>query len=52
MATKARELQSNPRAAQPYARPDMTGRISHSELWQRMQERWKPGMRVWVEFTK
>lgn len=47
---KARELSANARAAQPYVKPDMTGRVSHSDLWERARRRWRPGIRVWVEF--
>jgi hypothetical protein len=37
VTTKAKELIANPRAAQPYRAPDMTGRITHSEVWAIMQ---------------
>lgn len=47
---KARELQPDPRRAQPYTKPDMTGRITHSDLWTRMNTRWQPGTRTWVQF--
>ena len=49
---KARELSDNPRTAQPYMKPDMTGRVTHSEVWQRAMKRWKPGMRIVVEFDR
>lgn len=49
---KAKELDANAHHAQPYVKPDMTGRVTHSEVWRRMQTRWEPGMRCWVSFGK
>lgn len=48
---KAKELDANAHHAQPYVAPDMRGRVTHAEVWRRAQERWKPGMRVTVEFS-
>lgn len=39
MTTKARELQADPRRAQPYRPPDMAGRVRHDTLWERAKAR-------------
>lgn len=52
MGKKARELNANLHRMTEYKKQDMTGRVSHSQVWERAMKRWKPGMRVTVEFDK
>lgn len=50
MPSKAKELSNNPLHRPAYRAPDMKGRVTHSDVWARALDRWKPGMRVTVTF--
>lgn len=50
MGTKVKELEHNLHKLQPYKPVDMKGRVRHDTVWARAQARWKPGMKVTVEF--